>query len=262
MQNFTKKILFSLPCFSALSLHASADIPLSEVFNDYSDKMIVRDAIFADIQEQQEEDSTNEDTVSCASVVDEFEQKLEALKSSTTPQHILSYNLTALNDITFQELTEKLLPLLPERRSCLIIDLSNNGLTTRSLPWILRLLDHISITWINIEGNPSLDKRRIADVCRKIVELTNDKTADHAEQKNKVQTYLRKIIFLPKYYVKTAKNRVKMYNQLAEKGYLPESWDDSHRQFYSTISNSPTFKLPTEEYSVFDRDECNISDLD
>ena len=43
-------------------------------------------------------------------------------------------------------------------------------------------------------------------------------------------------MFLPKYYIWHAKNKVRVYERLQELGYLSADWDEKQREIYRKIA--------------------------
>lgn len=236
-------VLYScfLPCVYASGKDTEV---LSEVIADYKDKAIVRSSFF----NESEEDELEKDTVSTISIEENLQKRLENLnvaEHNPSQMFILRYSQSALNDITFLELTDKLLRLLPsEQEKMFILDLSYNGLTVESTSSLQKWLDHKSIAYVSIDGNPSIAKRNIQHLC---LGLTTFIEGDATTKKEKIREYFSKITFLPKYYINTAKRRVQIYRQLEEKGYLPEDWARTHLTYYKIVENASALDLQDDD---------------
>jgi hypothetical protein len=218
------------------------------------DKSVMIDSMFEDVS------SDDDDAISVTSLSEFVRGQIEKIDlSKNTLKYILNYSSQAINDITFKEITEKLIPLLPESEGRIIIDFSFNGLTLESLPFIKQWLDKPAVAYVNLNGNSSLAKRGIKDVCSTLYAALE---GTPAEKKERIRQYLSKLIYLPDYYLTTAKRRVKLYNELQAKDYLPGDWDARHRDFYKIVKNLEEFVPTEEEYRDAKDESANSSDLE
>ena len=144
----------------------------------------------------------------------------------------LSLAFASINDKTFEELTEKLVS--SDGGICFvenngILDLSFNSISPSSIPQIIRWIDRKGIRFVNIYGNIRCSMKRVADVCKSL------KVAKESNMEE-VRRIMKHIIYLPKYYIYHASTQVKLYRQLHELGYLPDSWAEDQREYYRSIS--------------------------
>jgi len=145
---------------------------------------------------------------------------------------ILSLSSTQLEDKGFTEITERLLPIVSFQNNNGILDLSLNSLTPASTLQFIRWIDEGQVKFINLHGNPKCHMRYIGNLCKALKTLKNNDMEE-------VKRLMGHIIFLPRYYIYQASNKVKTYRQLRELGYLPETWPDLHKQFYTMSSERP-----------------------
>ena len=139
----------------------------------------------------------------------------------------LSLSLTSMNDETFQEVTDLLLQhnngiKFVEKNG--ILDLSFNGLSPSSTPQIVRWIDEKHIRSINLYGNAACSMKNVRDLCKSMKDLKNANMEE-----------VRRLV-LPEYYIYHASTQVKLYRQLHELGYLPDSWAEDQREYYRSIS--------------------------
>ena len=144
----------------------------------------------------------------------------------------LSLSLTSMNDETFQEVTDLLLQhnngiKFVEKNG--ILDLSFNGLSPSSTPLIVRWIDEKHIRFINLHGNPACSMKNVRDLCKSMKDLKNANMEE-------VRRLMSHIVFLPEYYIYHASKQVKLYRQLHELGYVPDSWAEDQREYYRSIS--------------------------
>ena len=144
----------------------------------------------------------------------------------------LSLSLTTMNDETFQEVTDLLLQhnngiKFVEKNG--ILDLSFNVLSPSSTPLIVRWIDEKHIRFINLHGNPACSMKNVRDLCKSMKDLKNANMEE-------VRRLMSHIVFLPKYYIYHASTQVKLYRQLHELGYLPDSWAEDQREYYRSTS--------------------------
>lgn len=146
--------------------------------------------------------------------------------------HILSLATTSMDDATFTEVTDKLIPAISFEDNNGILDLSFNTLTTSSIPQLVRWIDEAHVRFINLHGNPKCSMKYVRDLCKSFKVITQGNS-------NEVRRLMSHIIFLPNYYIYQAKTQVKIYRQLCEHGYLPDNWDDIQKEFYVLSSKKP-----------------------
>jgi len=207
----------------------------SEVLENFPNKVIVGDAV------SDGDEFSDTGSISSASVYNDLREKIEGISfaESTGKSYILDYSFTALIDITFKELTDRLVPLLPLTAvGCFVVDLSYNGLTIDSVRSLKKWLEHPAVEYINIDGNPRISKRYIKGVCHALRE-----GGLSAED---VQKLLAKVVFLPGCYIYTANKRVKVYKNLCKEGVLPEDWASIHLEYYRLVSNQSNLSLSTD----------------
>jgi len=219
---------------------------LTEVIDvDLSHRIIVTTGQKTSIQEDEDTDSETSSYSSADDLSKELdEQTISATGTPTKKIHTLSLAKTAMNDAAFAEVTDRLVRTVCFENHDSILDLSFNGLTSRSVSQIIRWIDESHVKFINLHGNPKCSMRYIGNLCQAL------KVSMQGNEKE-VQRLMSHIIFLPKYYIYQAKTRVKVYRQLWENGYLPDDWAEVQKAYYIALSkNKPVF-FPEE---VFDKD--------
>jgi hypothetical protein len=218
---------------------------LTEIIDvDLSHRIIVT----ADQKTSIQEDADAEDASSYASS-DDLSKKLEEqiINSTGAPKkkiHTLSLAKTAMNDAAFAEVTDRLVPAVSFENHDSILDLSFNGLTSRSVLQIIRWIDEAHVRFINLHGNPQCSMKYVVSLCHAL------KVSMQGNERE-VQRLMGHIIFLPKYYIYQAKTRVKVYRQLQENGYLPDNWAEIQKEYYVALYKN---KLVFFAEEVFDKD--------
>ena len=167
----------------------------------------------------------------------------------------LSFSLTSMDDTTFTEVTNLLLDRnkginFVEKNG--ILDLSFNAISPSSIPQIIRWIDEKQIRFINLCGNPECSMRHVGDLC-KSMKVVNNLSLE------KINLLMAHIIFVPKYYIYHASTQVKIYRQLHDLGYLPDSWVEDQREYYRSLSNEifPEDVLecdPDKDFSFIEED--------
>lgn len=178
--------------------------------------------------------TSSEDTDSYFSADDLSRKLKEKTGEGSTKKkvHILSLATTSMDDSTFNEVTERLIPAISFEDNNGILDLSFNTLTTSSIPQLIRWIDEAHLRFINLHGNPKCSMKYVRDLCKSLNITTQG-------NKEEVRRLMSHIIFLPNYYIYQAKTQVKIYRQLCEHGYLPDNWADIQKEFYVLSSKKP-----------------------
>ena len=140
----------------------------------------------------------------------------------------LSLAFASIDNETFKELTEKLESVCFVENDG-ILDLSYNALTPSSVPHMIRWIDRKGIRFINIFGNAQCSTIRVANICKSL-KVAKDSNMEE------VRRIMKHIVFLPMYYIYHASTQVKLFRQLHELGYLPDSWAEDQREYYRSIS--------------------------
>jgi len=109
--------------------------------------------------------------------------------------------------------------LVKTREYIEIIDLSHNMFTEKSLNVIKEILYFPNLKFLNITGT-LISLRNIHKI---VVPLKED---------NVPLDIVGKIIFMEKFYISHAKNKVRQYNDLALNKYIPQNWDFCQSNFY------------------------------
>ena len=141
---------------------------------------------------------------------------------------ILSLKGTGLTDDAFLEVTDKLIARFSPGIE--ILDLSFNELTAGCVCSIMRWVNDAKVNFINVDGNCRCCMKYIRDLCFSLESLLNGELRT-------VQAAMEHIIFMPKYYIYHAVNKVKMYNNLCNEGYLTSNWAERHKEYYLLISS-------------------------
>jgi hypothetical protein len=245
-----KTVLFSIGLYALINGIFAADVEKeisSEILDDYNGIPIIEACVF-----NRDEEEVDIVSVSTMSIEERFRKKLGALDLANDlgKKFVLRYSTSALSDITFHELTEKLLVLLPtteEGKKRFILNLSYNGLTDAISADLQRWVDHNAIAYVSINGNPNISKRNIKKICSSIAKLSCS-DGDLEAKKGAVRKALSKVVFLPFYYITTAKRRVRIYKELEDKQYLPRDWDLIQKEYYRVIENASDFNFPEEDF--------------
>lgn len=239
--------------YSTLCAASAEEVP--EFLGDYSDKVIVRHVVLSESGDDEEGD-----TVSTFSVSENLKKRLEetVADEASSKIYVLQYRTSGLNDMTFQELTEHVLPLLPEGGPMrFILDISGNGVTAESIVSLQQWLEKTSVFWVNIDNNSGISKRHVKSLCSAFLDILGGELDG---KKGAIRTYMAKLVFLPRYYISKAKRLVKVYRDLEDKGYLPADWDVRQKRFYKIMEGDAVEDLSLEGYSPSD-EEADASDL-
>ena len=154
----------------------------------------------------------------------------------------LSLSATTMIDKAFEEITKSLIDSdesinFVENNG--ILDLSHNMISDCSIPHLIRWIDKKGLRFINLYGNGNY----IGDFCKSLKVVKNSNMEE-------VQRFMAHIIFLPDYYIYHASTQVKLYRQLHDLGYLPDSWAENQREYYRSISKKrvvfPEFVLESD----------------
>ena len=141
---------------------------------------------------------------------------------------ILSLKLNGLVDGAFNQVTERLISRFSPGIE--ILDLSFNELTAGCACSIMRWVNDAKVNFINVDGNCRCSMKYIRELCFSLETLLHGKLKS-------VQAAMEHIIFMPKYYIYHAVNKVKMYNNLCNEGYLTSNWAERHKEYYLLISS-------------------------
>lgn len=158
---------------------------------------------------------------------------------------LIDLKCMAINDMTFDELTTSLLARTDIfQGKQLVFDLSDNGITPNSVLLLKQLLDRTGAVYVNLCGNTRCAMKNVRELCSAFMKVVDGD--DESSKKALTRTYMAKVVFLSKYYLWYAKNRVKTYSALCEAGLLQDDWAEKHRDYYKTVEkvgDDGVFKL-------------------
>ena len=190
-----------------------------------------------DMDDEEEDDDDEEDKIEKLYLdAEDVYYKLKEIGvvglRSQKKLRFLSLSSTNMIDKAFGEITKSLVDSnesinFIENNG--ILDLSHNMISTCSIPELIRWIDKKKLRFINLYGNGNCSMSNIGDFCKslKVAKVSN---------MEEVQRFMTHIIFLPDYYIYHASTQVKLYRQLHDLGYLPDSWAENQREYYRSIS--------------------------
>lgn len=194
------------------------------LLQDFSSKVLVGEAA-----KKCPEVSESEDAISSSALADSLTSS-----SVSGSKVLISLKCMGINDITFEELSSSLLAkesIFSGRQ--LVLDISENGITPNSALSLKSWLDKPEIAYLNICGNVRCAMKNVRNLCSAFMMVVDG--IDEASKKTAVKNYMARIVFLPKYYVWHAQNRVKTYSALSDEGYLHVDWAEKLKNYYKAV---------------------------
>ncbi|CAO4836685.1 MAG: hypothetical protein FADNKDHG_01627 [Holosporales bacterium] len=213
-------LMFAFAC-SSVSCFSCDEFLLTK---DFSGKVLV-----SEVAKKCHDVSEEEDSISSSLIAESLEHSNASVVCA-----IIGLQCMGINDITFYELTTSLLSkteFFQGRK--FVIDISENGITPNSALLLKKWLNKPEIVYINVCGNTRCSMKNVRELCRALLKVVDGDT--ETSKKETVRNWMAKIIFLSKYYLWQAQNRVKTYSSLCEEGLLPADWADKHKNYYRTI---------------------------
>ena len=229
---------------SGLTIDDNAITPTFQEFypQSFEDRIILSDRVMQNLLDSGE---TDDECISTSSVA----HSLETL--TDIDNLLLNFHCTALNDISFDELTDRVMknPSF-HKYKYIILDISDNSITLRSTSALAQWLAHPNILYVNIYGNTHCALKNMRDLC---LSLHNHFFRNSTCIKQEIINYTKKIIFLSKSYIWKAKNKVKVYQKLVKDGLLDSDWDNKHKNYYRIVEKKAD--LSFEEIVDYDDEE-------
>ena len=209
----------------------------------FEDRVILSDHVMQGLLDSGE---TDDEGISTRSVVD----SLDTLTS--IDNLLLNFHCTALNDISFSELTDHIMQGTSlNSHNYIILDISDNNITLRSTSALARWLSNPKVLYVNICGNTHCALKNIKNLC---LSLHKHFFGNSLCVKKEIVDYTKKIIFLSKSYIWQAKNKVKTYQKLTEDGLLRSDWDNKHKNYYRIVENKADLSFE-ESFDYYDEDD-------
>jgi hypothetical protein len=172
--------------------------------------------------------SSSEDTSSNISAEDII-STLDLLKPKTC--HGVCLASQAIDDEVFSEIAEslKVRESFPDDS---VLDVSYNCLTDGSIDSILNLLMENKFKFVVLYGNKKISSRNFLSFCKALKTICDAGDGDQ----EKVRDITSRICFLPRHYIWQAQHKVRIYNQLAELGYLDPNWPEKQKIIHRTLA--------------------------
>lgn len=159
-------------------------------------------------------------------------------KATLANNILLSYADERLRDDKFGKMTQVLKKnpsLLGE--NC-ILDISFNELTTKSAENILTWLEHEAVSFVYIDGNHDISRKHIKNLWEQFAFLKKNDARELSSTKSEhLRKLMKKLIFIPRYYIHAAVSKVQIYRIMKADKKIPEDWGEIHRNFYIIFKN-------------------------
>lgn len=204
----------------------------------FSHNNIVRNGTRDILSVYDEYDSSSDITVD--ELIEKMSLKIKDMSEEKFNVFILDLSFCNIDDVTFCELTDKILPRFKNTKNkTLILDIRFNRLTLKSVDSLKKWTKIMK--YIDINGNIDICKTYIVDICFEIC---------YTMLKYELREFINKLIFVPLNYVHHAFNNVSAYNIVVKHNWLASDWNVNHLKYYRCITND-NFDLPE---TVFEND--------